>query len=635
MDIIGDKRNEEDIMNIEEVRSTDHQMNRTNNHTGNITNPQEFTEKDVAELRKQSQEMEKGSAGDQVEQMDLAPLEDRNEEQNDHKHAPVEEYHSADQQETNNHSDNEISLDNQGNLSFLKIWCGHKDFTNIVKEYWDTPTQGTSMWQFHNKMKAVTKKLSYWSREAYGDIFRDAKEAEKEIKALEKKHNEDNNDENRTALNKAKAEFTRLLKNQDEIYRQRAKAKWPKDREKNTSYFHKVIKDRRRRLNIHNIQDNEGLNIMGHDGIAKAAIKHFEELFTYQEIKGSFKILDQLPKLVTEDMNYMLIAEPSIPEIRNAIKNIGPDSAPGPDGAPVPRIGQILPSIISPNQSGFIQGRSITDIILLAQELVQDNPKPNDHANIGLKLDMAKAYDKGLRQGDPLSPALLVICAELLSRLLNNLSLDENYTGYYRPRNGPSITHLAFADDVILFTSGQQVNKSKSCVAVALTAMHLLAAMKPPKGTFEKLEGAINSFLWNDNDTKRKYHWSKWESICLPYEEGGVGFRCLRDVSEAFIAKQWWNFRTKESMWKEYMMAKYCSRVNPIIRKIVGVHSQNWRSLGKVKNQLEDNIVWQIGQGRVSFWYDNWLGEGALYKLLPEDYSLNNIKLDEAYEDGT
>ncbi|XP_060201962.1 uncharacterized protein LOC132630398 [Lycium barbarum] len=263
--------------------------------------------------------------------------------------------------------------------------------------------------------------------------------------------------------------------------------------------------------------------------------------------------------------------------------------------------------------------------------------------------------NRGLRQGDPLSPALFVICAELLSRLLNNLSLDDNYSGYYRPRKGPSITHIAFADDVIFFTSckpsdirkvmrilivyenvsSQQVNKSKIYVAVATKTMHLLAAMKPPKGTFEQLEGALNSFLWNDNGTKRKYHWSKWESMCLLNEEGGVGFRCLRDVSEAFIAKQWWNLRTKESMWKKYMMAKYCSRVNSIIKKSVGLQSQTWRALGKVKHQVEDNIVWQIGQGRESFWYHNWTGVGALYKLLPEDYSPNNIRLNEAYEEGT
>ncbi|XP_059295601.1 uncharacterized protein LOC132048939 [Lycium ferocissimum] len=91
-----------------------------------------------------------------------------------------------------------------------------------------------------------------------------------------------------------------------------------------------------------------------------------------------------------------------------------------------------------------------------------------------------------------------------------------------------------------------------------LSAMpvHLLAAMKPPKGTFEQIKGAMIRFLWSDKESMRKYHWTNWESMCLPGEKGGVGLRCVRDVSNTFTAKQWWNLRTKDSLWKEYMMAK-------------------------------------------------------------------------------
>ncbi|XP_059277923.1 uncharacterized protein LOC132032165 [Lycium ferocissimum] len=192
--------------------------------------------------------------------------------------------------------------------------------------------------------------------------------------------------------------------------------------------------------------------------------------------------------------------------------------------------------------------------------------------------------NRGLRQRDPLSLALFVISAEHLSILFINLSLNANYTGYYKPIKGPSITHLAFTSgkpgdlrkvlNVLTMyenVSGHLINKNKSCVALAPKAyielihimvhitgmhrkewsikivlikhvllampMHLLAAMKPPKGTFEQIEGAIARFLWNGNDNMKKYHWCKWEKMCLPFEEGGVGFRCLRDTSKAFIAK--------------------------------------------------------------------------------------------------
>ncbi|XP_071940073.1 uncharacterized protein [Coffea arabica] len=58
------------------------------------------------------------------------------------------------------------------------------------------------------------------------------------------------------------------------------------------------------------------------------------------------------------------------------------------------RVAKVLPSIISPQQSGFVKGRQIFDNFLLAQELVSDIHRKNRGGNVVLKLDMAKAYDR-------------------------------------------------------------------------------------------------------------------------------------------------------------------------------------------------------------------------------------------------
>ena len=61
---------------------------------------------------------------------------------------------------------------------------------------------------------------------------------------------------------------------------------------------------------------------------------------------------------------------------------------------------------------------------------------------------------RGLRQGDPLSLALFIIGSEVLSRALNSLVYQSGFVGYKVPRHCPSVTHLAFADDVIIFANG-------------------------------------------------------------------------------------------------------------------------------------------------------------------------------------
>ncbi|KAG6469540.1 hypothetical protein ZIOFF_070469 [Zingiber officinale] len=165
------------------------------------------------------------------------------------------------------------------------------------------------------------------------------------------------------------------------------------------------------------------------------------------------------------------------------------------------RMASVLGKVISPAQSGFVPGRLISDNILMAQEL---DHKLNYHirgGNLILKLDMAKAYDRvqwgvlfrvmaafgfseaviafirrcvtsswfsvlvngqlsgffrsqrGLRQGDPISPFLFILAAELFSRGIE--ALFAAYPGMaYATGCDMRVSHLAYADDVVIFLNG-------------------------------------------------------------------------------------------------------------------------------------------------------------------------------------
>ena len=55
---------------------------------------------------------------------------------------------------------------------------------------------------------------------------------------------------------------------------------------------------------------------------------------------------------------------------------------------------------------------------------------------------------RGLRQGDPLSPYLFIICAEALSYLIQ---AKEQIHGCKVARGAPTISHLIFADDCFIY----------------------------------------------------------------------------------------------------------------------------------------------------------------------------------------
>ncbi|XP_057796787.1 uncharacterized protein LOC131012797 [Salvia miltiorrhiza] len=202
------------------------------------------------------------------------------------------------------------------------------------------------------------------------------------------------------------------------------------------------------------------------------------------------------------------------------------------------RLKKVLPCLIDRSQSAFVEGRMIQDNILIAFEAIHSMKRKTRGKNgyLALKIDISKAYDRvdwnyldavlqrlgfcdkwlewmrlcvrtvsyeilinsaavspiipgrGLRQGDPLSPYLFILCAEGLSAMINYETARGDIHGIQMGRRGPAVSHLMFADDCIFFcraselecanlkrvlgiyelASGQAINYQKSGVFFSL-----------------------------------------------------------------------------------------------------------------------------------------------------------------------
>ena len=58
---------------------------------------------------------------------------------------------------------------------------------------------------------------------------------------------------------------------------------------------------------------------------------------------------------------------------------------------------------------------------------------------------------RGIRQGDPLSSFLFLLCMEGLNGLIKKADLQGDIHGYSLCRRGLKLTHLLFADDSLIF----------------------------------------------------------------------------------------------------------------------------------------------------------------------------------------
>ncbi|KAK9151425.1 hypothetical protein Syun_009734 [Stephania yunnanensis] len=171
------------------------------------------------------------------------------------------------------------------------------------------------------------------------------------------------------------------------------------------------------------------------------------------------------------------------------------------------RLKTVLDRLISPFQNEFVAGRQITDNILLAHEILHSMER-GDRRSLDtiLKLHISKAYDKlewsivlemlrrmgfsqrwcrwieecittvlyrviingelskvitptrGIRQGDPISPSPFLICSEALSFLLGKGEREGQFHGFKLNHSSPSIPHLIFVDDTLLFCKANVEN---------------------------------------------------------------------------------------------------------------------------------------------------------------------------------
>lgn len=161
-----------------------------------------------------------------------------------------------------------------------------------------------------------------------------------------------------------------------------------------------------------------------------------------------------------------------------------------------------LDCIIDDNQNVFIPGRRISDNILLIQELFRNYHRHKGTPRCAFKVDIRKAYDsvnwdflfealhlfgfpekmtawikecvstpsysvivngesfgffkgeKGLRQGDPLSPYLFTLVMQVLTIIVKKRIGENGWFKYHSKCDSLKISHLCFADDLVLFSHG-------------------------------------------------------------------------------------------------------------------------------------------------------------------------------------
>ncbi|KAL0322612.1 UNVERIFIED_CONTAM: hypothetical protein Sangu_1880500 [Sesamum angustifolium] len=140
------------------------------------------------------------------------------------------------------------------------------------------------------------------------------------------------------------------------------------------------------------------------------------------------------------------------------------------------RLATALEHLTDRCQAAFVGGRSITDNIFLAQELVRQYTRKRISPQCTINVDLRKAFDsvswtflsqwhstahsmgflrerKGLDREIQCHRAYSFLCMEYFSRLIKRKTTDSDFN--FHPKcEKLKITHLLFADDLMMFSRG-------------------------------------------------------------------------------------------------------------------------------------------------------------------------------------
>ncbi|KAK4404580.1 putative mitochondrial protein [Sesamum angolense] len=398
-----------------------------------------------------------------------------------------------------------------------------------------------------------------------------------------------------------------------------------------------------------------------------------------------------------------------------------------------------LDEIISLAQSAFVPGRLISDNVLLAFEL---NHFLHTHSKgrkqfLNLKLDISKAYDRvewcflekvlgklgfppsfidlimlcitsvsysfvlsgsrfgsilpqrGLRQGDPLSPYLFLLCTESFSSLFRHAEANRVVPGVPICRGAPAISHLLFAYDTMIFcpasqdivqhvqeilasykqASEQQINLQKSSVAfIRNTPLEVQRHLGEVLGI--RLENKHEKYLGlpsmafrskralfaplKDRIWKRIHSWHEKtlsqadkailiQSVVQAFPSFAMSyFRLPKTLLKEFQSlaadffwhngdrrpKQFWRILSRsDCLVSRVLKAKYFPHNHIFEAQVGNQPSYTWRSIIAARELLKSGCRWRIGtRHSVDVWNDPWIPRPASFRIItPNVHNVQNM----------
>ncbi|KAL8511849.1 hypothetical protein ACS0TY_018326 [Phlomoides rotata] len=187
------------------------------------------------------------------------------------------------------------------------MWSTHSSFLPLVTASWSLPVMANNpIHRVTQKLKHLKVTLKAWNRDTFRNVYVVMEEAVE-------------------ALNAVQAEAAILGDMNDRLLAE--------DGDRNTKFFHTMNRVRKTSFGLTSLIIN-GVLFFNSDSISNSVVEFFSDLFANRDL-GSYDdsvLGDFIQPVVDSADNDSLSCIPSVEEIKRAVFDMEPSSAPGPDG---------------------------------------------------------------------------------------------------------------------------------------------------------------------------------------------------------------------------------------------------------------------------------------------------------------
>ncbi|KAE8669138.1 hypothetical protein F3Y22_tig00112254pilonHSYRG00076 [Hibiscus syriacus] len=450
-----------------------------------------------------------------------------------------------------------------------------------------------------------------------------------------------------------------------EFWSQKACLKWVLQGDRNTRYFHASVMARRRQNKIATLKNEYVKWCSDKEKLRAMAVRFYRGLFQSErrnEIdypKGLFPRAPQIDNLIIPSTND---------EIRSVFLEMDPLKSPGVDGIHASFyqknwhiIGDTVCNFIRgifendqwhsdlnqtflvlipkgpksgihqpKNQMSFVPGHSLVDNILITQEAydrlewdftegtLSELGIPGKLIHIIMRYvtsvstrilwngEKSEQFNpsRGLRQGDPLSSYLFVLCMERLTQAIQIEVEAGRWQPFKTSKSASGISHLMFADDMVLFA--EATNEQWEVTSSVLSKLCNVSDQKVsvPKTTMYFSKNVDSDQREEiSSDLRYKVVSDLGRYLGVPLLHGRVTAASYQYLVQMVHDRlNGWKMRTVTFAGR-VILAKAALAALPI-------YTMQSASLACIWTNMRKQVIWCIGNCReVDFWFDSWLNE--------------------------